>query len=59
MANASGNKRERIRVHVPIVGEIDLDCDEMSALSIPPECKVYEKVCHEEILLQKKHVTQS
>ena len=58
VANASGDKRERIRVHVPIVGEIDFDCDEMSALSLPPEFAVYEKVCHEEILLQKKHVRQ-
>ena len=39
---------------MPIVGEIDFDCDEMSALSLPPEFAVYEKVCHEEILLQEK-----
>ena len=52
MAEASGPNRTKIKVSVPVYGDVTLDLDEIDALKLPPKYAIMDKVKLENIKLQ-------
>ena len=53
MAKGSGPSRKRLKIEVPIYGEVQVDEDEKNAASLPPKFTLFKKLLMEEIKVQR------
>ena len=53
IATGRGRNKERIKVEVPVIGEVSppLDEDELAALRLPPKFAIYEDIHMEDVQL--------
>merc|ERR1711954_1791 len=53
MVKGSGPSRKRLKIEVPIYGEVQVDKDEKNAASLPPKFTLIKKLLMEEIKVER------